>query len=488
MEHQLNLDFGDSPISEEFKQHITERIWSETKNAFSYHDLDIGHAPGVTHKIVLTDETPFKERTRRVSPADFDDLRNHLQELMVLPAFCEEVFQSCKAIERSTEGRILYSDENTGQRWLSALSIYDFEISYRAGRTNIDADGLSRRPHGPVIDDEDSQKYEERVARLISRTREVAECDTLPSEVWEAACLRHGVRSLNEGEEESGSEEDEVEPCSAVETLLCKDSAIPDGFESPELWPGQPALPGLTLDDWVNFQQEDITLGRVIKLVKNGQRLDEQKRRKEPLEVRRFLREWPKLVLHGNVLHRRVLRNEEGDRVLIRNVNLRGKHKLANRWEPRVHIVIRQVGEDLPVYVVRPEDDDNGAERTLHRDLLRPCGFISCLIDEEEAALEQPRRMRTRISAQEEINRSEVEQDAEMDLPGGVEEEDVLGVRCVLNPEAQEFTYLTESESSPHSSPTPEGASMESPEGAVEGAMVEIDQGTSTIRDVNGHF
>ena len=34
----------------------------------------------------------------------------------------------------------------TGHRWLAALSIYDFKLTYRSGKSNGDADGLSRRP------------------------------------------------------------------------------------------------------------------------------------------------------------------------------------------------------------------------------------------------------------------------------------------------------------------------------------------------------
>ncbi|KAI3374447.1 hypothetical protein L3Q82_006267 [Scortum barcoo] len=63
-----------------------------------------------------------------------------------------------------------------------------------------------------------------------------------------------------------------------------------------------------------------------------------------------------------------------GDRVLVRNVRIRGKHKLADKWESDVHIVVKHAG-DLPVYIVKPEHKD-GPLRTLHRDLLLPCGFL----------------------------------------------------------------------------------------------------------------
>ena len=36
----------------------------------------------------------------------------------------------------------------TGQRWVAALSGYDFSINFRSGKENADADGLSRMPEG----------------------------------------------------------------------------------------------------------------------------------------------------------------------------------------------------------------------------------------------------------------------------------------------------------------------------------------------------
>ncbi|CAL9694123.1 unnamed protein product [Knipowitschia caucasica] len=66
---------------------------------------------------------------------------------------------------------------------------------------------------------------------------------------------------------------------------------------------------------------------------------------------------------------------EEGDRVLVRNVRLRGKHKLEDKWERDIYVVVKRAG-DLPVYTVRPETDSSGRSRTLHRDLLLPCGFL----------------------------------------------------------------------------------------------------------------
>lgn len=65
---------------------------------------------------------------------------------------------------------------------------------------------------------------------------------------------------------------------------------------------------------------------------------------------------------------------EVSDHVLVRNVRLRRKNKLADKWEKEVYVVIKKAG-DLPVYTVQPKGKD-GLLCTLHRDLLLPCGFL----------------------------------------------------------------------------------------------------------------
>lgn len=48
---------------------------------------------------------------------------------------------------------------------------------------------------------------------------------------------------------------------------------------------------------------------------------------------------------------------DSGDPVLVRNVRLRGKHKLSDKWEPEIYIVLKKAG-DMPVYTVCPEGKD----------------------------------------------------------------------------------------------------------------------------------
>lgn len=62
------------------------------------------------------------------------------------------------------------------------------------------------------------------------------------------------------------------------------------------------------------------------------------------------------------------------DRVLVWNVNIRGKHKLANKWEHTICVVVKNIA-DGQVYVVKKEKKE-GPLRTLHRDLLLHCRFV----------------------------------------------------------------------------------------------------------------
>ncbi len=113
---------------------------------------------------------------------------------------------------------------------------------------------------------------------------------------------------------------------------------------------------------------------------------------------------------------------EVGDRVLVRNVRLRGKNKLADKWEKEVYVVIKKAG-DLPVYTVQPESKD-GPLRTLHHDLLLPCGFLQKEDKPEETVVSKnSRKPRTRANpvlreSESETQDSESEDDFASYVPG----------------------------------------------------------------------
>ena len=58
-----------------------------------------------------------------------------------------------------------------------------------------------------------------------------------------------------------------------------------------------------------------------------------------------------------------------GERVLVRNVGLTGKNKLADKWEKEVYLVVDQPNRNIPVYVVKREHG-RSTRKMLHRNLL----------------------------------------------------------------------------------------------------------------------
>lgn len=87
---------------------------------------------------------------------------------------------------------------------------------------------------------------------------------------------------------------------------------------------------------------------------------------------------------------------------------LRGKHKLEDKWEADVHVVVSRAG-DFPVYTVCQETK-RGPLRTLYRDLLLPCGFLPIGTPEKRTPPPVVKRPRTRQNPGSENERNEYEQ------------------------------------------------------------------------------
>ena len=68
---------------------------------------------------------------------------------------------------------------------------------------------------------------------------------------------------------------------------------------------------------------------------------------------------------------------EPGDRVLVKKVGIKGKHKLADIWESSPYIIKSQPMPDITGYLVQKENSNN-RPRTLHRNMLLPFNALPC--------------------------------------------------------------------------------------------------------------
>ena len=192
-----------------------------------------------------------------------------------------------------------------GHRWLAALSNFNFNIQYRAGKRNADADGLSRRPHDQAGADQSTQVEDDRVKQFISRFVDEGSESSFPKEAFKAICQRHELYCFSNDEESSHSHV-------SVECFAVDVSAIPAEFSQADLLPGSSTLPRMSQQDWAAEQRNDPQISRTIDLVNMGKRLTYRVRRQEDREVQLMLRVFDQLVLDNGVLYRK--RMNQGER------------------------------------------------------------------------------------------------------------------------------------------------------------------------------
>lgn len=136
---------------------------------------------------------------------------------------------------------------------------------------------------------------------------------------------------------------------------------------------------------------------------------------------------------------------EEGDRVLIKNLGLTGKHKLQDRWNSLPYIVMRKL-PDLPVYRLRPERGTGGI-RTLHRDHLLPIGESVRLLTPENPK-EKLRRPVTRAQSRQKLVKNATRpagsenEDGEAEFEESSSDEDYGGPNFPTREEVRELLQL----------------------------------------------
>lgn len=205
--------------------------------------------------------------------------------------------------------------DSTSYRWLSALSTYSFKLQYRAGKQNLDADSLSRRPNSGWRNDITSKKELERIRQFTLNHLLDDDVLTVPAEVIQAICDKHVVHHKSVG---CGG------PLFAlVESLAMHVDAIPCSFDQNEVCDGIPIIPTFGEDDLKEKQRSDPIIREVIQQLETGETIPPSVRKEFPM-LPFLIRELKKLELQNGILYRR---RQEGNHIqyqLVLPESLRG--------------------------------------------------------------------------------------------------------------------------------------------------------------------
>ena len=104
----------------------------------SKNDLDLGKCNILKHKITLTDHQPFKERYRRLPPHLFEEVKQHLQEMVEVGAIRRSFSPWASAV-------VLVRKEDGGCRLcidLQKLNNHTFKDGYALPRIDDTLDCL----------------------------------------------------------------------------------------------------------------------------------------------------------------------------------------------------------------------------------------------------------------------------------------------------------------------------------------------------------
>ena len=80
------LDLGEINTWSVEQQHAARKLLCDYSETFSKNDLDLGKCNILKHNIQLTDQQPLKERYRRIPPHLFEEVKQHLQEMVEVGA------------------------------------------------------------------------------------------------------------------------------------------------------------------------------------------------------------------------------------------------------------------------------------------------------------------------------------------------------------------------------------------------------------------
>lgn len=226
---------------------------------------------------------------------------------------------------------ITAKQDTTSYRWLAALSTYSFDIKYRAGKQNQDSDGLSRRPHGELTNDRESQDESLRIQEFTSH-------HLAPMDAIKATCQHHALVQS----------ESPLSPC-FIESLAVQPDVVPSDFgEDEEFLNSFPTIPQYSNTELAELQRTDPAINRIITLLESGNSACESLKSESP-ELLLMLKEMTRFELKNNMLYRRWQRDNKTVYQLVlpyvlRSSVLSSLHVKWDTWEWNVLLSWPELG------------------------------------------------------------------------------------------------------------------------------------------------
>ena len=196
-----------------------------------------------------------------------------------------------------------------GQRWVAELANFKFNLHYKPGPTNVDADALSRI------------KWPEVLTELEER-----EFDTLQSDGVQAACIGALVSS------------------GFIDTLCSSTQVIP-------LQSYVPTQAGMSKGDWIQLQSTDPDLKVLIEGLQNKTLRKRHIQLEDSKSLKHYLRIKKQLKLRDGVLYRRTLSDNSKSRML--NYQLVLPKGMIDTAMKGCHDEVGHQGRDRTVSLVR---------------------------------------------------------------------------------------------------------------------------------------
>ena len=177
------------------------------------------------------------------------------------------------------------------QQWDAPLTLFDFTINYRSGRSNANADALSRQPHGPVPDETEEPKEDE----LLHIEFIVAMATSVPPDLSHALVttpIPTEVRQMAVHEPDHNLST--TNPSSDKDKKLPRDDTVI----------ATTSFPTLTKAELITMQKADPTIKEFLKFWEKGMKPTLAERKKLSHQCATLLQQWDRITREQGLIYR----------------------------------------------------------------------------------------------------------------------------------------------------------------------------------------